>query len=169
MSERCPLRKYQPDIGYAITKSVRLRKGLTFTIEIARQGGKNELCAQLATYFLDISAYLGGNTIKAAPTFIPQFLIRMDRLKQRLNGANLRGDWRVKPGNTVVLRKARQIFLSAEPHANVVGNTAHIPLEMDEAQDIDSDKYHKEFRTMGASTNVTTVLYGTPWDGHSEL
>ena len=40
---------------------------------------------------------------------------------------------------------------------------------MDEAQSIDSDKYHKEFRPMGASTNVTTVLYGTPWDGHSLL
>ncbi|MFQ5861385.1 MAG: hypothetical protein ACE5IG_07565, partial [Dehalococcoidia bacterium] len=27
----------------------------------------------------------------------------------------------------------------------------------------------KEFRPMGASTNVTTVLYGTPWDGESLL
>ena len=169
MSERYPLRKYQLDIGYAVTKSMYHRKGLTFTVEIARQGGKNELSAQMAVYYLTKYMFNGGNMIKAAPTFIPQCLISMDRLKERLNDANYRGDWHVESGNTVVLQKARQIFLSAEPHANVVGNTAHILLEMDEAQDIEPEKYHKEFRPMGASTNVTTVLYGTPWDGHSLL
>ncbi len=65
--------------------------------------------------------------------------------------------------------KARQVFLSAEPSARVVGATAHVLLEMDEAQEIDKTKYYKEFRPMGASTNVTTVLYGTPWDGDSLL
>lgn len=131
MSERYPLRKYQKDIGRAVAESVFHRKGLTFTVEIARQGGKNELSAQLAAYFLAIGKYYGGNMIKAAPTFLPQCLISMNRLKERLNDANLGGDWRMDSGNSVVLGKARQIFLSAEPGANVVGNTAHILLEME--------------------------------------
>ena len=169
MSNRHPLRKYQSKIGYAVMESVMGRKGLTFTVEIARQGGKNELSAQLATLLLTMNMISGGNMIKAAPTYLPQALISMNRLKERLNDAGYGGHWRMASGNTVALRKARQIFLSAEPHANVVGNTAHILLEMDEAQGVESDKYHKEFRPMGASTNVTTVLYGTPWDGHSLL
>ena len=169
MSERYPFRKYQQEIGRAIADSALHRKGLTLTVEIARQGGKNELSAQLATYFLAMGKYFGGNLIKAAPTFLPQCVISMNRLKERLNDAGFGGRWYMEAGNTIVLGKARQIFLSAEPDANVVGNTAHILLEMDEAQDIESEKYHKEFRPMGASTNVTTVLYGTPWDGHSLL
>ena len=169
MDKTHPMRKYQLDIGRAITESVHRGKGLTFTVEMARQGGKNELSALLATFFLTMNRYSGGNMIKAAPTFLPQCLISMDRLKQWLNNVGYGGHWRTESGNTVVFGKARQIFLSAEPHSNVVGNTAHILLEMDEAQDIEPDKYHKEFRPMGASTNVTTVLYGTPWDGHSLL
>ena len=169
MNERYPLRKYQLDIGRAITESMVGGQGLTLTVEIARQGGKNELSAQMATFFLTANMYLGGNLIKAAPTFLPQCVISMNRLKERLNDANFGSRLRTESGNTVVLGKARQIFLSAEPNANVVGNTAHILLEMDEAQDIEPEKYHKEFRPMGASTNVTTVLYGTPWDGHSLL
>jgi hypothetical protein len=37
-------------------------------------------------------------------------------------------------------------------------------LEIDEAQDVSKDKYSKEFKPMGATTNVTTVHYGTTWD-----
>ena len=169
MQNRHPLREYQLEIGRAVMESVTGGKGLTFTVEIARQGGKNELSAQLATLLMTMLMIRGGNMIKAAPTFLPQALISMNRLKERLDDAGYGGFWRTESGNAVVLGKAKQLFLSAEPHANVVGNTAHILLEMDEAQDIESDKYHKDFRPMGASTNVTTVLYGTPWDGHSLL
>ena len=169
MTNRHPLREYQLEIGRAVMDSATHGKGLTFTVEIARQGGKNELSAQMATLLLTMNMVRGGNMIKAAPTFLPQAVISMNRLKERLDDAGYGGFWRTESGQNVVLGKARQMFLSAEPHSNVVGNTAHILLEMDEAQSIDSDKYHKEFRPMGASTNVTTVLYGTPWDGRSLL
>ncbi len=46
----------------------------------------------------------------------------------------------------------------------MVGNTAHILLEIDESQDVSKEKYTKEFKPMGATTNVTTVHYGTTWD-----
>ena len=37
-------------------------------------------------------------------------------------------------------------------------------LEIDESQDVSKEKYTKEFRPMGAATNVTTIHYGTTWD-----
>ena len=93
----------------------------------------------------------------------------MTRLKERLKDAGLAGLWRSEASNGILLGNARQMFLSAEPTSNVVGATAHILLEMDEAQDVDREKFYKEFRPMGASTNVTTVLYGTPWRGTTLL
>ena len=51
----------------------------------------------------------------------------------------------------------------------MVGNTAHILLEIDESQDVSKEKYTKEFKPMGATTNVTTVHYGTTWDDSTLL
>jgi hypothetical protein len=42
-------------------------------------------------------------------------------------------------------------------------------LEIDEAQDVSQEKYSKEFKPMGATTNVTTVHYGTTWDDSTLL
>ena len=51
----------------------------------------------------------------------------------------------------------------------MVGATAHPLLEIDEAQEVDEGKYLRDFRPMGASTNATTVLYGTAWTGGTLL
>ncbi|MBI4232896.1 MAG: hypothetical protein HY686_00455 [Chloroflexi bacterium] len=166
---RQTLRPYQAAIGRAVLDSVLHRRGLTFTVEVARQGGKNELSAQLELLLLTLHMAAGGNLVKAAPTFMPQVLISLRRLRERLDDAGFAGFWKAEAGHILRLGKARQIFLSAEPTANVVGATAHILLEVDEAQDVDPEKFSKEFRPMGASANVTTVLYGTPWDGSSLL
>jgi len=74
-----------------------------------------------------------------------------------------------KEANAIRMGDARAIFLSAEPAANVVGHTASILLEADEAQDIDEEKFDREFRPMAATTNATTVYYGTAWDDRSLL
>lgn len=161
------LRPYQWEVYEAVMGSVKARRGLTFTVEIARQGGKNEVSAQLA---LMILAYKdGARLVKAAPTFNPQALVSMRWLRDRLNDAGLGRRWRMEGGNIVRYGRSQQTFLSAEPSANVVGATADLLLEMDEAQDVDAGKFFKEFRPMGASGNATTVLYGTPWDGGSLL
>jgi hypothetical protein len=55
-------------------------------------------------------------------------------------------------------------FSFAEESASVVGNTAHILLEIDESQDVSKEKYTRDFKPMGSTTNVTTVHYGTAWD-----
>ena len=44
------LRPYQQDVAMAINDSAYNGKGLTFSVEIARQGGKNELSAHVETW-----------------------------------------------------------------------------------------------------------------------
>ena len=163
------LRPYQFEVARAVMDSVMNGKGITFTVEIARQGGKNELSAQLEVLILTLFTAKGGNAIKCSPTFKPQTIISMMRLKERLNDWGFAGIWRTEMGYIVRLGNARQVFLSADESANVVGNTAHLLLEVDEAQDVSKDKYTKEFKPMGATTNVTTVLYGTTWDDSTLL
>ncbi|HEX7474949.1 MAG TPA: hypothetical protein VF318_03205, partial [Dehalococcoidales bacterium] len=78
-------------------------------------------------------------------------------------------DWNSENGYIIRLGNACAIFLSADESANVVGNTAHLLLEVDEAQDVSEEKYTGEFRPMGSTTNVTNVLYGTTWDNSTLL
>jgi len=159
------LRPYQQEIARAILSSVFEEKGLTLSVEIARQGGKNELSAQMELLLMTL--YMAGpprNLIKCAPTFKPQTVISMVRLKDRLNDAGFLNLWRSSMGYIIRLGNSRAIFLSADRSANTVGNTAHLLLEIDEAQDIDKQVFSRDFKPMGASTNVTTVLYGTAWD-----
>ncbi|MEE8471355.1 MAG: hypothetical protein V3S51_08500 [Dehalococcoidia bacterium] len=157
------------EVARAVVDSILSRKGLTFSVEIARQGGKNELSAQLEVLLLTLFIAKGGNAIKCSPTFKPQTVISMMRLEERLNDWGYSGIWGTERGYIVRLGKARQIFLSADESANVVGNTAHLLLEIDESQDVSKDKYTKEFKPMGATTNVTTVHYGTAWDDSTLL
>ncbi len=163
------LRPYQREVALAILDSVFARKGLTFSVEIARQGGKNELSAQLELLLLTLFMATPQNLVKCAPTFKPQTVISMMRLKDRLNDAGFSGIWTSEMGYIIRLGNARAIFLSADEQANVVGNTAHILLEIDESQDVSKEKYTKEFKPMGATTNVTTVHYGTTWDDATVL
>ncbi len=158
------LRPYQREVALAILDSIFGGKGLTFSVEIARQGGKNELSAQLELLLLTLHMAEPKNLIKCSPTFKPQTVISMMRLKDRLNDAGFDGIWTSELGYIVRLGNARAIFLSADESANVVGNTAQILLEIDESQDVSREKYTKEFKPMGATTNVTTVHYGTTWD-----
>jgi hypothetical protein len=90
------LRPYQSSIAYAVLESVKNQLGLTFTVEIARQGGKNEVAARLEAQLLMEHMSEGGNLIKAAPTFTPQVRISIDRLKGWLSvwAKTARGGWR---------------------------------------------------------------------------
>jgi len=163
------LRPYQREVASAILDSVFAKKGLTFSVEMARQGGKNELSAQVELLLLTLYMTQPQNLVKCSPTFKPQTVISMIRLKDRLNDAGFNGIWEAELGYIIRLGSARAIFLSADEQANVVGNTAHILLEIDESQDVSREKYSKEFKPMGATTNVTTVHYGTTWDDSTLL
>ena len=158
------LRPYQQEVAKAVLDSVQKGKGLTFSVEIARQGGKNELSAHLEVLLLTLYMAAGGSLVKCSPTFKPQTIISMQRLKERLDEFGFDGIYRTEMGYIISLGNAREIFLSAEESSSVVGHTADILLEIDESQDVSKEKYTKEFRPMGSSTNVTTIHYGTTWD-----
>ncbi|APV43817.1 terminase-like family protein [Dehalogenimonas formicexedens] len=157
------LRPYQHEIYRAVTDSIVNDRGLTFSVEIARQGGKNELSAWIETWALVHNVEQPLNIVKCAPTFEPQAMISLRRLCASLDSIGFGGDYVIEAGHIVRLGQARVIFLSGSENANVVGNTAHLLLEIDEAQDVSIEKFDRDFRPMAATRNATTVLYGTPW------
>jgi hypothetical protein len=163
------LRPYQLEVARAAMDSIQKGMGLTFSVEIARQGGKNELSAHLEVLLLTLYMAKGGNIVKCSPTFKPQAIISIERLKQRLDDFGFEGIYRPQTGYILQLGNAKAIFLSAEGSSSVVGHTADILLEIDESQDISQEKYTKEFRPMGSAANVTTILYGTVWDDSTLL
>ncbi len=164
-----PLRTYQLEVARAVLDSVLHGRGLTFAVMMSRQAGKNETAAQLEALLLLAFQRSGGFLVKASPTFQPQTVNSLLRLEARLQNPLTRGRWRRERGYIVRLGRARAMFLSAQPGAAVVGATASILLEADEAQDIPEDKWNKDYRPMGAATNVTTVLWGTAWTAQTLL
>ena len=156
------LRPYQIEVGGAVLDSVLNRKGLTFSVEMARQGGKNELSAQLEVLLLTLFMGTGGNLVKCSPTFKPQTVVSMMRLKERLNDAGYARFWIPELGYMVSLGRARQMFFSADQSSHVVGATAHVLLEVDESQDVSQEKYSKVvcslFELQSESLVVPSVL-----------
>lgn len=55
------------------------------------------------------------------------------------------------------------MFFSVDPDSNIVGATASLLLEVDEAQDVNRQKFDRDLRPMASTTNATTILYGTAW------
>ena len=164
-----PLRSYQAEAARAILDSILHGRGLTFAVMMSRQAGKHDLSGQLAAYLLRLYRRRGGQIVKASPTFKPQTINSILRLVDRLDNKWNSGQWRRREGYMVELGKARTLFFSAGPKSSVVGATADLLLEADEAQDIAPTKWDKDFRPMGASTNVTTVLWGTAWTSDTLL
>lgn len=166
---RRPLRLYQLEPARAILNSVLNRQGQSITVMMARQAGKNELSAQLECFLLNLFQHRPLNLVKCAPTFKPQIINSKQRLEQTLQNPLNRGKWRGEWSYIVRLGEARCVFFSADESSNVVGATAHLLLEFDEAQDISMEKHDKDFIPMGATTNVTRVYFGTAWDEHTLL
>jgi len=170
---------YQAEIANAILHSINNNLGHIITVLCARQMGKNELSAILEAFLLHEYDLLGGTIVKAAPTFKPQIInsrlrlmamLRHDLLKKRvwssfgymIGLAPFESEKRAQTG-------ARILLFSAEPESNVVGATASILLEIDEAQDVDPQKFDRDFRPMASTTNATTVMYGTAWSDDTLL
>ena len=160
-----PLRPYQIGARPRHRRQRRQPPRPGITVEMARQAGKNELSAQLEAYLLTLYQRQGGQLVKAAPTFAPADHQHPPAVgahpEQPLDGRH--GGARAF-GNQIRLGKAGVLFFSAAPGANVVGATASLALEFDEAQDIAIEKREKDFYPMGSTTNATRVYYGTAWD-----
>jgi hypothetical protein len=166
-----PLYWYQEQIGDAILASIRGGHGRTFTIMLARQMGKNQLSAVLEAYLLCM--WDQGTIVKAAPTYKPQVINSKQRLLQMLDVPALRARiWKsygymigMAPNGTSPEEQSgpRALFFSAGPESHIVGATASLLLEVDEAQDVLPHKFDTELKPMASTTNATTVLYGTAW------
>lgn len=163
------LRPYQLEPLRALVQAVQRRQGHTFTVMFARQMGKNELSAHLECYLLNVQQRRGGSIVKTAPTYQPQTVNSKLRLMATLDNPLNQGQWWVRDGYRVGLGKAACLFVSGHEEARVVGLTASLLLEVDEAQDMSEDKYGKDFRPMASSTNAPSVLYGTAWTGETLL
>lgn len=167
---RRELRPYQLEAAKAIIDSVINKRGLTFAVVMSRQAGKNELSAQLEAYLMNLFQRVPQSSIvKASPTYKPQTVNSKMRLRDCLDNEWNRPFLRGAEGYITRLGRCRCFFFSAHPSSNVVGATASVLLECDEAQDVDSDKWNKEFAPMAAATNATTVFYGTVWTSRTLL
>ena len=140
------LRPYQLEVARAVMDSIQKGRGLTFSVEIARQGGKNELSAHLEVLLLTLYMARGGNIVKCSPTFKPQTIISIERLRERLDEFGFEGIYQTQMGYILQLGNARAIFLSAEGTSSVVGHSADIVLEVDESQDVGKEKYSNQFK-----------------------
>jgi len=162
---------YQEMVGQAIIDSILEKKGLTITVMMARQSGKNEISAIVESYLL--ACMESGTLIKSAPTFKPQIINSRLRLLSMLENPLTAGRvWRSFGYMIGVARIQQEVtkqtgprvmFFSASPDSSIVGATASLLLEVDEAQDVAIDKFDRDLRPMASTTDSTTILYGTAW------
>ncbi len=164
------LRTYQRQVLIAIIDSIRSKSGHSFVIVFARQSGKNELQAQLFTYLLAVLSRFSLNMVSVSPSYDPQGKTAMARLEKVLS-RNLftRGIWKRFQGHKYSVGSSRVVFLSGHRAARVVGETAHLLLSVDEAQDVSISVFDKSFAPMAAAHNATRVFWGTPWTSHTLL
>jgi hypothetical protein len=164
------LRSYQQQVAEAIVDSAIRGKGLSFVVIFPRQSGKNELQAQIEAYLLSICSVQQAEIVKVSPTWKPQSLNAMRRL-ERVIKRNLisRGRWTKRSGYIYQFGEAMIYFLSGAPTSSIVGATASLLLECDEAQDVEISKWDKEIAPMAASTNATRVFWGTAWTSRTLL
>lgn len=162
---RKPLRPHQAEVARLAVPYI-INRDLdepTFTIIMSRQGGKNEFSAHLEGFLLARQQYHGGQIVKVSPTFKPQSINSMDRLALVLD--NWWTKRKVKRHFAYIIRvgQAKVLFFSTDKQAQIVGATASLLLEADEAQDIEEAKFNKDVLPMAAVNNAPQVYYGTVW------
>ncbi len=164
------LREYQKAPAYAILKSIQEKAGRSFVVMFPRQSGKNELQAQLEAYLFCLFYLMNGEIVKVSPTWKPQTLNAMRRLERVLEKNHLsKHFWSKESGYIYRVGTCRLYFFSGQPRSNIVGATANLLLEVDEAQDVLPAKFDKDIAPMAASTNATRVFWGTAWTSRTLL
>jgi len=165
------LRDYQRGVAQAIVQSIVEGAGRSFVVMFPRQSGKNELQAQLETYLLVLFMLISsGEIVKISPTWKPQTLNAMRRLERVLSTNHIAKHlWSKESGYIFRCGQSRIYFFSGQPRSNIVGATASVLLEVDEAQDVSISKFDKDIAPMAASTNATRVFWGTAWTSRTLL
>lgn len=169
-ASRTVLRSYQREVLDAIFDSVLNHRGLSFVVMFPRQSGKNELQAQLEVYLLTLLSQQPVEMIKVSPTLQPQAMNAMRRLEKTVKKNVLVHSLVQKEGGSLYrLSNATITFLSGAPESNIVGATASLLLEVDEAQDVLTAKFDRDIAPMAASTHATRVFWGTAWTSQTLL
>jgi len=164
------LRRYQVSIARSVVHSALNGLGLGFVVIFPRQSGKNELQAQIQAYLLTLNSGGQQEMVQISPTWRPQTENAMYRLESTLSKNRIVKDrWSKHFGHVYQVGTARINFLSGSPTSSIVGATANLLLSIDEAQDIQIDKFDKEIAPMAASTNATRVFWGTAWTSNTLL
>jgi hypothetical protein len=165
------LRDYQLGVCEAIHSSIVDHAGRSIVVMFPRQSGKNEIQAQIETYLLTLfQLEIFCEIVKISPTWKPQTLNAMRRLERVLDiNAFTSTIYQKESGYIYKVGTSRIYFFSGQPRSNIVGATASMLLEVDEAQDVMISKYDKEIAPMAASTNATKVFWGTAWTSRTLL
>src|SRR4030042_3135466 len=136
------LRSYQLTVARAIIASIIAKKGLSFVVVFPRQSGKNELQAQIEAYLLMLFSLSRSGMVKISPTLKPQSPHAIWRLEHILSRNFLTNShWIKKSGYVFQVGSAMIYFLSGSPTSSIVGATASLLLECDEAQDVEIAKW----------------------------
>lgn len=158
------LRSYQQGVFESVLTSIKKKLGYSFVVMFPRQSGKNELQAHLEVYLLTLLSRYSVDIIKVSPTLKPQAQTCMRRFEQVARRNQLVASlWKKEGGNSYRVEGARITFLSAAVGSNIVGATASGLLEVDEAQQVNIEKYDRDIAPMSASTCATHVFWGTAW------
>ncbi len=154
-----PLMPHQSTVARAVVESVLRVRGLTFTVEIARQGGAREVSAQIELLLLELHAHAGARLVKVAPTLDAS---GMDRLVQLLQAGSTEGLWSQEE-HSVRMGRARQLFVGPGSVPALQGPVDL--LEVAEAQALDQARLQRHLLPLARASGATTVLYGFPWNG----
>ncbi len=184
-ANNCYIRSYQADAMRTIYDAVMFGKGGRYAVTFPRQSGKNELQAQLEAAVMAANQHKRGSIIKIIPTEKNQGKVSTERLSSvlRYQASGIRGKGSgagnrdsVSENRNLKAKKDEVIYgttrmkcLSASPNTAIVGATADLLLEVDEAQMVSPEKYDRECAPMAASVNAVQVFYGTVWDNQTLL
>ena len=155
------MRPYQVEAANAIIKDIQERNGNSFVIIFSRQSGKDEMLANMFLYLMLQMYDMNASMICAQPTYKPQTINAMMRLKHR--GTQYGKLLKRHEGFIFSFETVQLSYFSTDPSAHVVGATADRLLVINEAQDVEIGVFDKRFSPMAASGNATRVFSGTTW------
>jgi hypothetical protein len=148
-----------------IEEHIHNKSGQVITVRSARQTMKNECSAMLCVRALEYYRDIGGTYIRTAPTWRPQMINSKQRVEKFLKlDPLINQDYQRREGFILQHGKAQVLFLSSDKRANVVGSTASIALDIDEAHKVDRGKFEEDFGPMAAYHNVPIIMWGVAAD-----
>lgn len=156
-----PLYPFQFKIISLLQKEMLKPQGGMFTIRLPRQSGKNEISAFLQKWAMLAFQKRGGIYIRTAPTYRPQIVNSKLRLESSFkNDPLFKTKPRPREGYIYEFGTVQVKFLSSQKQSNVVGDTASIALDIDEAHTVDQHKFYEDFYPMSSSKGVPIFLFG---------